>query len=154
MFKITSTQAINWPSFALRKGVNVFTSRKAVPAELWEKLDRFRGLKLLDFEGQAEPGEDTGPKLETLSQKQLYALSKAELSELAKGTDLSLPDDASKAVLLGELEKRLAPGAIAAPPSPPPAPAGEKPNVTIDSRTIVVANRRGSRGADPAPSES
>lgn len=152
MFNITCARPIEWPNFSLRKGENVFTTRKAVPSNLWPKLDRFRALGIVDFEGKAEAGGDDLPKLEELSQKQLYALKKDELVELAKGAGVLVAEDASKAVLIGELEKKLSPGAIAAPP-----PEDEKPAVTADPSStsgekVVVSNRRGGKGAPVAPS--
>jgi hypothetical protein len=152
MFKITSTRAITWPDLSLRKGENEFTSRKAVPPLLWPKLERFRELGLLSFEGEAKAGDDT-VKLEELSQRQLYAMSKAELADLAKTAGVAgLADGTSKATLIGELEKRLSPGAIA---TAPPAEPGEQPGVTVDptgGEKVVIANRRG-RGPAPASNE-
>ncbi len=87
MFTIKSTRLMEWPGhgFTLRKGDNEFPSRRAVPAVLWPKLERFRKLKLLDFQGAAAVGEsEPQPKLADLKQVQLYAMSKEDLAELAK----------------------------------------------------------------------
>jgi hypothetical protein len=155
MFKITSTRAITWPEFSLRKGENVFPSRKAVPVELWKKLDRFRVLKLLDFEGAAEAGKDEAVKLEELSQRQLYAMSKTDLLELAKSSSVLVAEDGSKAVLIAELEKRLAPGAIAAAPAPEeqrPAIVGAAHVSTIE--TTSTGRRAKATALPPSTSDT
>jgi len=109
MFKITSTQVMEWPAlqFTILKGNNVFTSRKAVPEKLWPKLDRFRALKLLDFEGKAEAGKDE-IQLEELTEHQLFQMSKPDLVDLAKASSVSIPDGASKKTLLEALVAKLA----------------------------------------------
>lgn len=137
-FTITSTRPIEWPSFALRKGENVFPSRRSVPVELWEKLDRWRGLKIVSFEGKAEVGPEDRIRLDSLTQVQLYALDKASLGELAKAEGVELPADASKAMLLAQLEQRLPPGAIAQARSEEAGPVA----APSEGESVVVASRR------------
>jgi len=96
MFVIKATQAITWPNLALRKGENGFASRKAIPAELWPKLKRFRDLKVIAFEGEAAPGGPELPKLEELTERQVYNLNKEQLLELAKANDIEGLDEGSK----------------------------------------------------------
>lgn len=154
MFKITSTQAVNWPSFSLRKGENEFLSRKVVPAELWPKLARFRDLKLLIFEGNASAEKDEPVKLEELTQRQLYDMGKADLVELAKANGISVAGDASKATVLGLLEKRLPESAFpkAGTPSAPEATVvAAAPAAPVDAG---AGNKRVGKPAAAAPSES
>lgn len=120
MFTIKSTQLMEWPAlnFTLRKGENALTSRKAVPPELWPKLERFRTLKLLDFEGEAKPGgEDDHAKLAELTQAQIYAMSKDDLAELAKREGVTVADGAKKKALLDALVAKLAKVPDPAPPA-------------------------------------
>lgn len=133
MFTIKSKQAINWSwaSFALVAGENTFTSRKAIPAELWPKLKRFRELEILDFDGDAAAGDDK-IELAQLTERHLYDMSKADLAELAKSNGLTVQpaagmDEPSKKLLLDALVALL--------PKPEPAvqateattPAGNTP---------------------------
>ncbi len=99
MFTIKSTRDITWPEFALRKGENVLLSRKAVPAELWPKLDRFRSLKLIEFEGEADAGKEEALKLEELTEVQLFDMGKIELAELAKHSGVHAKGDSKKELL-------------------------------------------------------
>lgn len=91
MFKITSKQPINWDrvSFALAKGDNEFPSKQSVPAELWPKLERFRSLGIVDFEGDAKAGGDK-VVLEQMTERHLYAMSKDELAALAESNKISV----------------------------------------------------------------
>lgn len=137
MFKINSTCAIDWRpdfDFALRKGDNVLTSRQAVPAELWTKLKRFRGLGIVAFEGEAEAGKDV-VKLDELNEQQLFAMSKEELAELAAASSVTVDAGAKKAALIEALKAKL--------PKPPEQPAE-------DSTQADAAKKRGGRRpADP-----
>jgi hypothetical protein len=114
MFTIKSTQLMEWPGFGftLHRGDNVLPSRKAVPPKLWPKLERFRALKLLDFEGapNADKAEDT--KLADLTQQQLYAMPFPELLALAKTSGIAAKNPSKKA-LLDELVKKAKPLPVA-----------------------------------------
>jgi hypothetical protein len=111
MFLIKSTQLMEWPGFGftLRKGDNELLSRKAVPAVLWPKLDRFRKLGLLAFEGEAKAGEDKPLVLAELTERQLYAMPKDQLLELARANGITAGDDAKKKELLDQLVPKAKP---------------------------------------------
>lgn len=124
MFKITSTQPINWSwaRFALVKGENTFPSRQSVPAELWPKLRRFRELKLLDFEsefdkdGKLVAHESDAVMLEQLTALDLYAMNKDELAKLAEANKVDVK--ASDATV-GVKKKDLLDALVAKLPKPP-----------------------------------
>ena len=134
MLKITSTRDITWPALSLVKGENVFPSRKSVPAELWPKLERFRGLGIVAFD-DAKDGDDA-VKLEELSEVQLFQMSKAELAEIAKANGIALADDAKKNVLLEALVAKLAKTpvieAAVSPALPPAEPGRRRSAATVD----------------------
>lgn len=131
MFKIESTRPIEWPAFKLRKGVNEFPTRRAVPEELWIKLDRLRSLNVISFEGPAEVGKEK-LKLAELTQVQLYALDKATLADLAKAEGVSVPDGAGKSALLAALENGAAPAVAPEPTDPAPAKRQPRSAVTVE----------------------
>ncbi len=95
MFVINSSRGVWLSTLTLIAGPNAFTSRRAIPAELWPRLDHFRKLGLLEFEGAAEAGSDA-PTLSELTERQLYDMPKAELAELARASGVALAVDASK----------------------------------------------------------
>lgn len=143
MFKITATRPINWTwcSFALVKGDNEFTSRAAVPAELWTKLERLRGLGLVSYDDLAE-GEKDGVKLEELKERHLYAMSKDELAELAKANGLSVKASDES---VGVKKKDLLDALVAKLPKPTPA---EQPA----TEAAPAAAKGKAKKPDPAPS--
>jgi hypothetical protein len=148
MFVIKSTRAITWPELSLRKGENTFPSRKAVPANLWPKLDRFRDLKLLEFEGNGDT-KDEPAKLEELTQRQLFDMNKADLLELAKASGVEYPSlEPSKKELLDALTPKAKP----LPKLDKPATEGEAAPADLrDDLAVakVVTSKRG-RG-EPTP---
>jgi hypothetical protein len=109
MFTITATRDITWPHFALVKGKNDFLTRKEIPAELWPKLGRFRQLKLVEFEGDAEAGKEEPLKVEELTERQIYDLDKVQLAELAKSAGVLLAADSSKKALIDALVPKAKP---------------------------------------------
>jgi hypothetical protein len=149
MFKITSTQPINWSwaSFALVKGENTFPSRQSVPTELWPKLKRFRDLDILKFEsefdddGKLVAHESDKIVLEQLSELQLFQMSKADLAELAKANSINV---APAEGLTEPSKKSLIEALVAKLPKPEPEP--EPGGVTVDPTggdKAVVTNKRG-----------
>ncbi len=129
MFRITNTHSadITWPEFVLTKGENVLLSRKQVPPELWPKLDRFRKLGLVQFDGDANAEKDEPTKLEDLDEARLFNLGQNELAELAKA-HAPVAEGASKPELIKALMAQM---------NQPPVPVGERPASTPD-----VANSR------------
>jgi len=133
MFKITSKQPISWDwaSFALVKGENEFPSRQSVPTELWPKLKRFRDVGILEFEsefdkdGKLREHDSDNVVLAQLTERQLYAMSKDELAELAKanGVDVKASDES-----VGIKKRDLLEALVSKLPKPPepeePAKAG------------------------------
>lgn len=144
MFKITSTQPINWTwaSFALVKGENTFPSRQSVPAELWPKLKRFRDLEILEFDGEPAAGDDK-IVLEELTELHLFQMSKADLAELAKANGLTVApaeglDEPSKKLLLDALVAKL-----------PAPPASEDPKVETQAVSKGKAPKGGQQPVGP-----
>ena len=141
MFTIKSKQLMEWPHFAgftLRKGDNTFISRKAVPPELWPKLERFRALELLSFEGEANAKDDPPVKLEELTEVQLFAMTKADLAELAKASGVNVEGDSKKA-LVDAMKVRCKPL-----PKLDPEPEADKDAVTVDPTgggKVVISNK-------------
>lgn len=119
MFRITNTHSadISWPALVLTKGENVLLSRKQVPPELWPKLDRFRKLGLVQFDGDANAEKDEPTKLEDLDETRLFNMGKNELAELAKA-HVPVAEGASKHELIKALMAKMA---------SPPVPVEERP---------------------------
>jgi hypothetical protein len=98
MFTITAKQPVNWSwlGFKLKKGDNQFESRDDIKADVWPKLERFRELGILEFEGDVPTAAPTV----TPSPQQLLAMNKDQLAELAKSVGVAVPDGAFKRDLL------------------------------------------------------
>lgn len=133
MFKITSKQPISWDwaSFSLAQGVNEFPSRVSVPAELWPKLERFRELEVLSFEGDATTKDEV--TLAELTERHLFDMSTEELSDLAKANGGNLPKEAGKLELIEWLKAKLTNPLESAKPAPAkPAEAAFAGPVTVE----------------------
>lgn len=146
MFKITATRAITWPELSIRKGENVYPSRKSVPAELWPKLARFRQLGLvafdLEFDKAGQPVGDDKVVLAELTERQLFDMSKDELAELAKAEGFPVPDDL-KDVKKSQLLEALVPKAKPLPKLD--EPAAEVPTETKAEEPSKKAGRGGTK---------
>lgn len=153
MFKITATRAITWPELSIRKGENVYPSRKSVPAELWPKLARFRQLGLVAFDlklgkdGMPE-GEPDAIKVAELTERQLFDMSKDELAELAKAEGFPVPEEL-KDVKKSQLLEALVPKAKPLPKLD--EPAAEAP---AETKAEEPSKKSGRGGTKPVTSST
>ncbi len=141
MFRITNTHTadISWSNLVLTKGENVLLSRKQVPPELWPKLDRFRKLGLVQFDGDANALNDEPSKLSDFDEARLFNMGKNELAELAKA-HVPVAEGASKRDLINALMAKM---------TPPPGLVEERPAAAPD----ITANARQVRGRGPVTIE-
>lgn len=151
--KNTHSQDITWPNLVIVKGENQFPSRAVIPAELWSKLDRFRSLGLLAFEGSAEAGKAEPMTLEGLKETDLSNMSRAELIELAHVAKVSVSPDADKTAHINAIKVKL-PGYVPA-DAPPAAGSGTSvvdPAQSADMKKThdAIASARATRAVDVA----